>query len=144
MKSTLADLAETLGSSLHAYLAAAGVWSFPGDEAIKLAIIDLVDDQRSLADEAGRRLEQHGETPPRPAFPIQYTSTHDVDLGAMLPRVLDGLRHQVARFERLVDTGGVPDDIDLVRQAREATLQHADVLEEIVRRGGRSAPVAVS
>jgi hypothetical protein len=62
----------------------------------------------------------------------------------MLPRVLDGLRHQVARFERLVDTGGVPDDIDLVRQAREATLQHADVLEEIVRRGGRSAPVPVS
>ena len=92
MKTTLADLVDTLGSSLHSYVAAAGVWSFPGDEAIKLAIVDLVDDQRSLADRAGRVLAERGETPPSPVFPIRYTATHDVDLGAMLPRVLDGLR----------------------------------------------------
>jgi hypothetical protein len=144
MKTTLTDLVDTLGSSLHAYVAAAGVWAFPGDEAVKLAIIDLVDDQRSLADQAGRRLEERGETPPRPVFPIQFTSTHDVDLGAMLPRVLDGLRWQISQLDRLVDAGGSPEDIDLVQQAREATLQHADVLEEIVRRGGQATPAAVS
>ena len=38
MTSTLAELVETIGSSLHAYLAAARVWTFPGGEALKLAL----------------------------------------------------------------------------------------------------------
>jgi hypothetical protein len=141
MKTTLADLVDTLGSSLHSYVAAAGVWSFPGDEAIKLAIVDLVDDQRSLADRAGRLLAERGETPPSPVFPIRYTATHDVDLGAMLPRVLEGLRRQIGRLQRLVDAGGAPGEIELVLEAREASLQHADVLEELAR-GGRSGAKA--
>jgi hypothetical protein len=142
MKTTLADLVDTLGSSLHTYLAAAGVWSFPGDEAIKLAIVDLVDDQRSLADRAGRLLEERGETPPRPVFPIRYTATHDVDLGAMLPRVLNGLRRQIGHLQRLVDAGGAPGEIELVLEAREGALQHADVLEELARRSAGTATPA--
>jgi len=142
MKSTLADLVSTLGSSLHSYLAAAGVWSFPGDEAIKLALVDLVDDQRSLSDRAGRLLEERGETPPSPVFPIRYTATHDVDLGAMLPRVLDGLRRQIGHLQRLVDAGGAPGEIELVLEAREASLQHADVLEELARRGAKAPATA--
>jgi hypothetical protein len=142
MKTTLADLVDTLGSSLHTYLAAAGVWSFPGDEAIKLAIVDLVDDQRSLADRACRLLEERGGTPPRPAFPIRYTATHDVDLGAMLPRVLDGLRRQIGHLQRLVDAGGAADEIELVLEAREGALQHADVFEEIARRCAKTATPA--
>ena len=142
MKSTLADLVSTLGSSLHAYVAAAGVWSFPGDEAIKLALVDLVEDQRSLSDRAGRLLTERGETPPSPVFPIRYTATHDVDLGAMLPRVLDGLRRQIGHLPWLVDAGGAPGEIALVLEAREASLQHADVFEELARggRGGAKAP----
>jgi len=142
MKSTLADLVSTLGSSLHSYLAAAGVWSFPGDEAIKLALVDLVDDQRSLSDRAGRLLEERGETPPSPVFPIRYTATHDVDLGAMLPRVLDGLRRQIGHLQRLIDAGGAPGEIEIVLDAREASLQHADVLEELARRGTKAPATA--
>ncbi len=140
MKTTLADLVDALGSSLHTYLAAAGVWSFPGDEAIKLALVDLVDDQRSIADRAVRMLEERGETPPRPVFPIRYTATHDVDLGAMLPRVLDGLRRQIGHLQRLVDAGGAPEELELVLEAREGALQHADVLEELARRSSAKAP----
>jgi len=142
MKSTLADLVSTLGSSLHSYLAAAGVWSFPGDEAIKLALVDLVDDQRSLSDRAGRLLTERGETPPSPVFPIRYTATHDVDLGAMLPRVLDGLRRQIGHLQRLIDAGGAPGEIEIVLEAREASLQHADVLEELARRGAKAPATA--
>jgi len=142
MKSTLADLVSTLGSSLHSYLAAAGVWSFPGDEAIKLALVDLVDDQRSLSDRAGRLLTERGETPPSPVFPIRYTATHDVDLGAMLPRVLDGLRRQIGHLQRLIDAGGAPGEIEIVLDAREASLQHADVLEELARRGAKAPATA--
>ena len=142
MKSTLADLVSTLGSSLHSYLAAAGVWSFPGDEAIKLALVDLVDDQRSLSDRAGRLLTERGETPPSPVFPIRYTATHDVDRGAMLPRVLDGLRRQIGHLQRLIDAGGAPGEIEIVLDAREASLQHADVLEELARRGAKAPATA--
>ena len=120
MKSTLAEIIDTLGSSLHSYLVAAGVWTFHGDDVIKLALVDLVEDQRSIADRAGRLLEEHGETVPRPVYPIRYTATHDVDLVAMLPRVLNGLRRQIAQFDR------------------ETSLHHADQFEEIARRSGRS------
>lgn len=147
MKSILAELIDTLGSSLHSYFVAAGVWTFPGNEAVKLALVDLVEAQRSIADRAGRLLEEHGETVPRPVYPIRYTATHDVDLAAMLPRVLNGLRRQIAHFDRLVDAGGPPGEIDLVREARETSLQHADQLEEIAQRGGRSgsrSPAPVS
>lgn len=139
MKTTLADLCDTLGSSLHSYLAAAGVWTFPGDESIKLALVDLVTDQRSIADRAGRILEERGELVPRPAYPISFTATHDVDLGAMLPRVLAGLRRQVADLDRLIDAGGADEEIVIVREAREASLQHADRLEAIARHVGCNA-----
>lgn len=138
MKHPLVELVSMLGSSLHAYLAAARVWTFPGDEAIKLALVDLVEDERSISDRACERLEAVGIERPRPAFPIGFTATHDVDLGSLLPRVLDGLRRHVSALEHLADDGGDEPDIDLVRQARSAALQHADVLEDIAR--GRYAP----
>lgn len=134
MKSTLAELVETIGSSLHAYLAAARVWTFPGEESLKLALVDLADDERAIADRAARLLEARGQEVPRPTFPIVFTGLHDADLAALLPRVLDGLRRQVATFDRLVDTDGDAEATDLVRQAREAALQHGDVLEAIARR----------
>jgi peptidoglycan/xylan/chitin deacetylase (PgdA/CDA1 family) len=131
MKSPLVSLVETLGSSLPAYLSAARVWTFPGEESLKLALVDLAEDERSVADRAGRLLEERGHVVPRPTFPIAFTGLHDSDLGALLPRILDGLRGQVATFERLVESGGDADSIELLREARGVALRHADVLEDI-------------
>lgn len=139
MTHPLAALVSMLGSSLHAYLAAARVWTFPGDEAIKLALVDLADDERSISDRACERLEASGLEVPRPAFPIRFTGTHDVDLGSLLSRILDGLRRQVSALDRLVDDGGDEADVDLVRQARAAALQHADAIQDIAR-GRRGVP----
>lgn len=133
MKHPLAELVTHLGSSLHAYLAAASVWTFPGDEAIKLALVDLAEDERNISDRACERLEAAGLEVPRPTFPIGFTATHDVDLGALLPRILEGLRRLVASLDRLVDEGHGDADIDLVREARVSALQHADVIEAIAR-----------
>ena len=144
MKHPLAELVTAIGSSLHAYLAAARVWTFPGDESIKLALVDLADDLRSISDRACERLEASGDEVPRPAFPIQFTATHDVDLGSLLPRILDGLRSQVASLDRLVDGGGDADDVGLVREARAAALHHADVLEGIARSRWKVAPATPS
>jgi len=139
---TLPDLIDTLGSSLHSYLGATGVWSYPGAEAVKLALVDLVDDQRSIADRAGRLLEGRGGVAPRPIYPIHFTSAHDADIGALLPRVLDGLRRQVDHLERLLDAGGDAADLELVREAREATLQHGDVLEDLCRSSAGQAGIS--
>lgn len=142
-KSPLVSLVESLGSSLHAYLAAARVWTFPGQEAIKLALVDLADDERSIRDRAGRLLEERGEIVPRPEFPISFTGLHDVDLASLLPRLLDGLRRQVAACDRLLEAGGDAQVVDLVRQAREAALQHGDVLESVARSvASAAAPAA--
>jgi hypothetical protein len=141
---TLFDLIDTLGSSLHSYLVSAGVWTYPGAEAIKLALVDLVDDQRSIADRAGRLLEERGGVAPRAAYPIRFTATHDADLGALLPRVLEGLRRQLSHLDRLIDAGGDAESVGLVREAREATLQHGDALEELVRRGVVAPPAATT
>jgi len=130
MKSSpLASLVESLASSLHAFLAAARVWTFPGAESIKLALVDLAADERSIRDRASLILEERGETVPQPEFPIAFTALHDVELASLLPRILDGLRRQVATCDRLLEAGGDEASMDLVRQAREAAIQHGDVLE---------------
>ncbi len=134
MATTLTDLIDTLGSSLHSYLVAASVWTFPGAEAIKLALVDLVNDQQSISDRAGRLLVERGGIAPRPAYPIHFTATHDADLGALLPRVLEGLHRQVSQLDRLIDAGSDADEIGLAREAREATLQHGDALDELAQR----------
>jgi hypothetical protein len=142
-KSPLVSLVQMLSSSLHAYLAAARVWTFPGQEAIKLALVDLADDERSIRDRAGRILEEHGEIVPRPVFPISFTGLHDVDLASLLPRLLEGLRRHVDACDRLLEEGGDAEALDLVRQAREAALQHGDVLESVGRRLPPAAGPAV-
>ena len=44
---TLLRLFQLLNSSLAMYIADSGIWSYPGNEAIKLAIADLVGDQKN-------------------------------------------------------------------------------------------------
>lgn len=143
-KSPLVSLVELLGSSLHAYLAAARVWTFPGQEAIKLALVDLADDERSIRDRAALLLEERGDIVPRPAFPISFTGLHDVDLASLLPRLLEGLRRHVDACDRLIEAGCDAEVHDLVRAAREAALQHGDVLESVGRRLQAVAPPAAA
>ena len=44
----LVRLLEILQPSLAMYLSDSGIWTYPGDEEIKLALADLVGDHRSL------------------------------------------------------------------------------------------------
>lgn len=142
MTPPLARLVDLLGSSLQAYLSAARVWTFPGEEAVKLALVDLAEDERSILDRARQGLEERGQEVPRPAFPIHFTGLHDVDLGALLPRVIEGLRRQVADLERIVAEGRDELAIDLAREARECAVQHADALEDIRRRRATESAAA--
>ncbi|MFM8704780.1 MAG: hypothetical protein ACKOHG_13100 [Planctomycetia bacterium] len=127
----LARLLSSLDSSLAMYVADAGIWSYPGDEEIKLAIADFVGDQRSIMERAGTILEESGEATPRHAYPIQFTATHDLDLKSLLPRIIAGARRQVAELDAVIAAGGDPAAIDLVREAQATTHRHADILAQL-------------
>ncbi|MFN5755361.1 MAG: hypothetical protein ACK54F_02520 [Planctomycetia bacterium] len=127
----LVRLLSTLDSSLAMYVADAGIWSYPGDEEIKLAIADFVGDQRSIMERAGTILEESGEATPRHAYPIQFTATHDLDLKSLVPRIIGGARRQVGELDAVIAAGGDPVAIDLVREARSTTHRHADILAQL-------------
>ncbi len=131
---TLPGLLSTLGSSLPMYVADAGIWSYPGAEEIKLALADLVGDQRSIMERAGTIVEERGEVVPRHAYPIQFTATHDLDLQALLPRIVEGAHGQAERLDAILAAGGEPADLDLIREAKSTTLRHADILAQLAAR----------
>jgi hypothetical protein len=53
----LVQLLDVLQPSLAMYLADSGIWTYPGDEEIKLALADLVGDHRSLVERSAVMLE---------------------------------------------------------------------------------------
>ena len=131
-KDSLSRLLEVLQPSLAMYLADSGIWSYPGKEAIKLALADLVGDHRSLIGRAATELEDRGIVPSPPVYPITFTGCHDVDMGALLPRVIASLRGQVSALDAIIAASG--DDAvaaELSREAKAASLAHLDVLEQV-------------
>lgn len=131
----LVRVLQTLESSPAMYLADSGIWSYPGDEALKLALADLVGDQKSLSARAGAILEDRGVSALRVAYPLSYTAWHDLDLGYLMPRVVERLRAQAAECDALAAAAG--DDTaaaDLATEAMHSARRHADALEQVVAR----------
>jgi hypothetical protein len=70
---------------------------------------------------------------PRTAYPLSFTALHDVDLTNLLPRVIDGLKSQIATLETVAAAAG--DDAtatELAREAVDTNRRHADRLEQLV------------
>ena len=140
----LSDMVELLGSSLAMYVADAGIWSYPGGENIKLALADLVADQRSIHDRAAALLDARNLPVPGREYPIRFTATHDVDLRSLLPRMIEELKRQSAALDAIIATGADESEADaetleLAREARGTTLGHLDVLSPLA-----AAPRAAS
>jgi hypothetical protein len=131
----LSRLLAVLQPSLAMYLADSGIWSYPGPEATKLALADLVGDHRSLIERAGASLEDRGVVPPSPVYPIAFTGCHDVDMQALVPRVLEGLRAQIVALDALHASAG-DDDLaaELAREAKASSEHHLDALAQAARR----------
>ena len=130
----LANLVSQLGGSLAMYVSDAGIWSYPGAEEIKLALAALADDHRSLIERAGAAIEDRGLEVPRHPYPIQFTATHDLDLRALLPRVITGLKAQVAALEKAAIPADDPEAADLVGEAITSTRTHLDALQQLLAR----------
>jgi len=141
--SVLSRLIDLLGSSLPAYISDSGIWSYPGVEQIKLALADCVGDQHSIVERAGTLLVERNATPPRPIYPIAFTALHDLDLHSLLPRILAALRRQVVEIEHLMDESRQdPTAHDLLADARQTTLLHSDIFEDMARGPAGTVPPA--
>lgn len=129
----LCRLVSLVQPSLLMYLADSGIWSYPGPESLKLALADAVDDLRSVVGRASMLLDDREvAVPPKAAYPFAFTALHDLDLATLLPRLIDGLRRQLADLDAL--TGPAGSDAaaaDLVADAKRSTRQHLDALEQL-------------
>ena len=127
----LSQVVAILETSPVMYVADSGIWSYPGDEDLKLALADIVGDQRNVAERAAALLAEREVAPPQTGYPLSYTAWHDLDLVYLLPRIIEGMRRQVAAIDTLVATR--PDDAaatELAAEAKATTLGHIDVLEQ--------------
>lgn len=129
----LCRIVAAIQPSMLMYLADSGIWSYPGPEAVKLAVADAVDDLRNVVDRATALLdEREVAAPPKQAFPLSFTALHDVDLASLLPRLIGGLRQQLAALDAVAGPAGVDvSAADLLADARQSTRQHLDALEQL-------------
>jgi len=130
----LCRLVASIQPSVLMYLADSGIWSYPGAEPVKLALADAVDDLKSVVERATAILaERETAVPQKAAYPLSFTALHDIDLANLLPRVIEGLRRQLADLDALTGPAGTDAAAaDLVTDAKQSTRQHLDALEQLV------------
>jgi hypothetical protein len=136
----LLGLFDLLQPGLPMYLADCGLWSYPGPEEIRLALADLVADQRNVLDRAAVVVAERGQARPRVVYPISFSGGHDVDLRHMLPRLIAGLDRQRSELETLAAT---PDDdaaAGFATEALRSLQQHRDILAGL--KGPIAAPLS--
>ena len=139
----LQRLLDLLGPTLPMYLADAGLSTFPGPEPVRLAIAALVDDQRSLIERAGTALDAAGGAAPRRGYPIRYSGMHDVDLGFLVPQLVESADGQALALESLLGELPAGAGADLVRDALQSARFHADALRQLASAARPAAVPAV-
>lgn len=139
----LSQLATVLAGSPAMYLGDSGIASYPGAPAVKQALGTLVADHRRIADRVTEILEEREVTPPRSGYPMAFTAWHDLDLGYIVPRVVEQLRAQVRACDAIAAGGGDAAAVELAREAAAVSGRHADALGELtVRLRAGLAPAA--
>jgi hypothetical protein len=130
----LARLVATLESSAVMYLADSGLASYPGPDDVRRGLADLAADHRRVVGRAAEVLAEREATVPRTAYPLAFTGWHDVGLGWLLPRIIDGLRTQIDALDALAATPEDATTRDLATEAASASRRHADRLADLATR----------
>lgn len=135
----LAHLVAVMESSPAMYLADSGIWSYPGEESLKLALADVVSGQREIIDRAAGILADREIAVPQTGYPLAFTAWHDLDLAFLLPRVVEEMKRQVTSLEAILSSGtSDAAALDLAHEAVTTTRSHIDVLERQAARHRRS------
>ena len=130
----LARLVATLESSAAMYLADSGLATYPGPDEARRCLADLAADHKRVLARAAEILDEREVAASRTRYPLAFSAWHDVDLGWMLPRLVDGLRRQLGELDCIA---AAPDDAaarDLAAEAAAATRRHADRLADLATR----------
>ena len=119
------------------YLSDSNIWSYRGDEQLKLALVDIVSDHQNFIDRAETILVAEQAELPRTFYPLAFTGWHDVDLGFLLPKLITDLEK---RKNALIDLRDRADEVvgrrvsgddkaaELVREVIASVEGHLDTL----------------
>lgn len=125
------------------YLSDSNVWTYRGDESLKLTLVDVVSDHQNFVDRAETILVAEQLELPQSFFPLAFTGWHDVDLGFLLPRLIADLEKRENALQDLRDQGdgivgqrgsGADKTAELVREAISAVEGHLDMLRQQEKR----------
>ena len=125
------------------YLSDSNVWTYRGDESLKLTLVDVVSDRQNFVDRAETILVAEQLELPQSFFPLAFTGWHDVDLGFLLPRLIADLEKRENALQDLRDQAdgivgqrgsGADKTAELVREAISAVEGHLDMLRQQEKR----------
>ena len=125
------------------YLSESNIWTYRGDESLKLTLVDVVSDHQNFVDRAETILVAEQFELPQSFFPLAFTGWHDVDLAFLLPALIADLEKrekslQILRdhADGIVGQGGsaAGKTAELVREAISAVEGHLDMLRQQEKR----------
>ena len=125
------------------YLSDSNVWTYRGDESLKLAIVDVIADHKNFVDRAETILVAEQSELPKSFFPLSFTGWHDVDLGFLLPSLIVDLEKRRSTLQSMRDQsdaivgrrGNSADkSAELIREAISSVDGHIEMLYQQEKR----------
>ena len=121
------------------YLSDSNIWTYRGDEQLKLAIVDVVSDHQNFINRAETILVAEQLVLPRTFYPLAFTGWHDVDLGFLLPTLIADLEKRKNALISLRDQAdeivgrrgsGADKAAELVREVIASVEGHLELLRQ--------------
>ena len=119
------------------YLSDSNVWTYRGDESLKLALVDIISDHQNFVDRAETILVAEQSELPKSLFPLSFTGWHDVDLGFLLPALIADLEKRRDTLQSLCEQsdaivgqrgGNTDKTAELIREAISSVDGHLEML----------------
>ena len=139
----LCRLVRLLRQSPLMYLSDSNVWTYRGDESLKLTLVDVVSDHQNFVDRAETILVAEQFELPQSFFPLAFTGWHDIDLGFLLPILIADLEKRENTLQNLRDQAdeivgqrgsGADKTAELIREAISSVEGHLEMLRQQERR----------
>ena len=126
-ESVLCRLVRLFRQSPLLYLSDSNIWTYRGDEQLKLTLVDVVSDHQNFINRAETILVAEQLVLPRTFYPLAFTGWHDVDLGFLLPTLIADLEK---RKNALISLRDQADEI--VGRRRSGADKAAELVREVI------------